>query len=249
MDKIRNTENGNALFIILLAIVLFAALTFSITRSQSTVNDTADPQRAKIAAAEILRYGKSLRAAVDTLRMNGISESDIRFAHADLHTDYGTPGANPTAEVFNIQGGGAVYTKPKASWLASNFSTQAIYGDWYFTSGTVNGVGTPSGGNGHQDSDTTNEELIMVLPYVTQSVCIAIAEAVGWDVSSGDVPVDTGEVYVRDGTARFNGTFVDNFLLDSSVTNTLIQLGHEVGCLRHNDANQGYHFYQVLIAR
>ncbi len=241
-------QSGNVLFIILLGVVLFGALSFSVMRTQGTVSETAEPERLKMQATEIIRYAQDVRRAVDMMRANGLSESDIRFAHADLDVAYGTYGTNPTAEVFNPAGGGAYYKKPKKEWLDPANITTADSGAWLFTGASeVFNIGTPTDDNcsAWPVADRPKcSELVMFLPYITRELCIAINQA----LNLGDATTTPS----KDNTSMSFTKFAGTFTYATQIRPTEVAYrGQEAYCIQGDSspATGTYHFYQVLIAR
>lgn len=77
---ISNKESGVAIWYILVAVVLFAALSFSFVQSVSNTQTSLTREQAQIVANEILRYGKSIEQGIQRLiTVNGCSENDISF--------------------------------------------------------------------------------------------------------------------------------------------------------------------------
>ena len=84
----RSGEAGNVFVLILLGIVLFVALSLSISRGmRSDTTNNLSKQEAALAASDILAYAQKVERAVNRLRRNGVSESDI-----DFQTDYSGTG-------------------------------------------------------------------------------------------------------------------------------------------------------------
>lgn len=102
MKKINVSERGNALFLILIAVALFAALSYAVTQS-GRGSGTIDRETSMIAAGQITQYPASLRTAVTRMVITGISASYVDF----------TTGTG-AAKVFDSQGGGAVFQVPPA---------------------------------------------------------------------------------------------------------------------------------------
>ena len=81
MKPQHNTERGNALFFILIAVALLAALTMVISRSGSSVDQSGDFERNNIQASKVLRYAKSIETGIQDLLLRGCSENEISFWH------------------------------------------------------------------------------------------------------------------------------------------------------------------------
>lgn len=83
-------------FYILLAVILFATLAYTISRSiRGNASNALTQRQAEIAAAEIMDYGAQVAREVDRLRRNNISETDIDF-YADKFLKH-----TPTASRWN----------------------------------------------------------------------------------------------------------------------------------------------------
>ncbi len=245
--KHMDSQAGNVFFLILIAIVLLGAFTFSVTRTSSMSSD-ATSESNKVAASRIISYGSALKTTIDQMRGNGISEKDISFANPFV-SGYGTAGTNAPVEVFNIEGGGMTYEKPNPAWLDSTYSAQDGYGEWRFTGGNaLRYVGTPLA----QDSsvyciaDSTCKELVVILPYVKKDICQAIDNMTGFLVSSA-IPADQTNIDFT----KFTGTYLAPNNHISTATSTDGTWGKTQGCIEGggSPAAGSYHYFQVLIAR
>ncbi|MGB1077316.1 MAG: hypothetical protein ACPG05_03340, partial [Bdellovibrionales bacterium] len=133
-------QNGNVLFLILIAVALFAALSYAVTQS-TRGGGNADEETTLIRSAELTQYVSAVKTAVLRLTINGCSETDISFEHANWgHTDYDhTPPASTDCQVFHPDGGGISWQEPPAE-----LSTV----DWHFIGDArVHGIGTTDSSN------------------------------------------------------------------------------------------------------
>ena len=221
---VRRSEHGNAFFIILLGVVLFAALSFTIARgmrSEGTNNLTK--RQADLAASDIITYGQRLERGISQLRRRNISENDISFANPVV-TGYahGTPQPEEN-KVFHFSGSAVSWKEPPPR--ANDAST------WHFTGSTcIAGVG--NGAAGCSSDTVSNEELLAVLPNLTQSVCEALNSRLG----IGTTPADSGGGY---STTKFTGTFADG-------TEIVLASPYQSACFSKSGA---FHYYTVLLAR
>lgn len=99
-------QRGNALFLILIAIALFAALSYAITQSGRGSGGGISREQNIIIAARIMEVSNTLRAATTRLRISGVKTADIKFnsgtwTEACTETD-GTC-------LFTPEGGGATF--------------------------------------------------------------------------------------------------------------------------------------------
>lgn len=77
-------ERGNVLFVILIAVVLFAALSYAVTQS-SRGGGSADFEVNKIAASRVIQNALSFRADIERWRiLNGVSAADMDFCDNSL---------------------------------------------------------------------------------------------------------------------------------------------------------------------
>lgn len=215
-------QTGNVMFMLLIAILLFAALTAAITRSdQGSASLTGE--KTNLSADRVASFGVDVKRATENIVRNGNSEAAIRFSHADL-TGYGTPDTTPKTEVFNIQGGGAGFmTVPENM----NDGSQ-----WEFTGATAApGVG-----------DNATADLIMVLPNVNERFCRAFNKKAGY--GPGDAIPTDGGACVYDTGQRFNGAFSSSpNVMDAG---TFRATPAPYACVACGSA---YHVYYVLMER
>ncbi|MGH1399028.1 MAG: hypothetical protein ACRBCT_07430 [Alphaproteobacteria bacterium] len=254
-QKQNNTENGNALWFILIAVVLLGLLTMVLSRGGSSTDQTGDFEQLRVQAAEILRTAKSIEAAVQEMELRGVSENDISFENTTSTTDYTNANCDtssdrsyPTCQIFNVGGAGLTYKTPSTSWLDSSNSGSTYYGDWLFTGNTcIPNVG--EGVDASCNSTAGNMELMIILPYITQNLCNHINRTVSAPTTSGTPPADDGNTWT-DGSAEFAGTFGNsaNTLTDNPIAD--IDNIH-TGCFEGGGtpAANTYHFYHVLKAR
>lgn len=214
-----NTEQGNAIWFVLVAVALLAALTMAMTRSSDTVEQTGDIERARIVASELMRYTNGMKAAVDKMTLSGISESDLCFHAPDWgHNDYnGASCAENANQLFDVEGAGL-------TWRTFDFVT----GWEIFGSHLV------------QNLETSNTELI-IQAQVSGALCREINIMLGIPNPSDNAPVDDIQ-----NIARFTGSYTpaapDNIIGDDASEFD----GKEAGCRK--DGNN-YFFYQVLVKR
>lgn len=93
-----NESNGNVLFLILLAVILFAALSYAVTSSTRGGGDTGDTEKDALIAAQLSQYIGEINAALMRFNLSGVSWSAMKF-HAGPNGDCGsgfTAGRTPT---------------------------------------------------------------------------------------------------------------------------------------------------------
>ena len=171
------TQQGNVIFFILIAVVLFAALNYALMRGDGGVHNI-DKERHLIIVTEVEQYGSELTQAVKIVLENGLSEADISFAHVNAPSTYGDAtdlsSAPLITQIFSPSGGAAEYRTPNPS--VSSASNWEFYGESHM----------PQVGSSRAD-------LIAVLPDVTTEFCIAFNIQQGLSVS-GPGPEDNGNM-------------------------------------------------------
>src|SRR5690606_6179950 len=108
----RTKEQGNALFLILIAVVLFAALTYAITQSGRGGGDVGRETH-QITGTALTQYTTSIRTAITRMLIRGIAVDELKFdpPHATAYE----VSADVRYQVFHPDGGGVGYQKPEAT--------------------------------------------------------------------------------------------------------------------------------------
>ncbi len=235
----KNSENGNALWFILIAVILLGLLTMVLSRGGSSVDQTGDYEQQRIKSGQIMRYAKSIETAIQEMKLRDISENDISFANPTTATDYTNNNCDSAADrpypgclIFDVEGAGLSYR---------NFPDTNDGSDWIFTG--ANNVGTAASPIGTTASVTGND-IIMLLPNMNQGVCIQINRdlEVG---TPGTLPVDTAGI----DTTAFTGTFASGgpSILDGD--GAPFELDNQnAGCFTDANTSTTY-FYYVVLAR
>lgn len=240
-----NSQKGNALFMILIAVVLFAALSYTVANMMRGGNPQATgEEKAGLYADEIMDYGRALRQAVQTLRIsNGCAALDISFEDTLLSGYAHMPAVSDSCKVFNNAGGAVNYLVPAAELLDMDVAPASLRGQWFFPANVcVPGTGTAAAGC---DSDSTdNEALIAILPYVSKAVCKRINEKLGITPANTDPPQETSNAWTAAET-KFTGTQSSDESLDQNSQ----MAGCFEGAAASTPAAGSYHFYQVLLPR
>lgn len=242
INRDRRNESGNVLFFILIGVVLFAALSYTVSNMMRGGSaETIQAERAKVLAGEIIDYTRSLRQGIQTLRIsNGCADNEISFQNAVV-AGY-TNGTNAACQIFNASGGDVHYVPPNKEALDIITPAPILYGEWYFTAGVcVQGVGTPAAG-----CSVEGREIVAILPYVNLKTCQVLNEILGVTAAGANPPVEHANAW-----ATTNVKFTGNFTHGGT---QMEQAGRLAGCFEGNSdtstpPEDTYHFYQVLVAR
>ena len=243
----RLTERGNAIFLILIAVALIGALTVTLSRSGSSVENLGNSEKVRIEALAIMRHMQSITLAAENLTFQGTSENDLSFENPLSTIDY--TNANCTAadcKLFDIRGAGLSYLTPKTKWLDTALAAQPYYGDWLFTGNAC----IPDVGRGRDVTCNTNDgqlELLVVLPYVKKSLCQSVNKQAKTTITTNNPPVDTANAWHAT-LAPYTGTFTNAQPIADTNEDLFAQ---KTGCFAGGGtpAANSYHIYHVIKAR
>ncbi len=225
----RMSEKGNVLFLILIAVALFAALSYAVTQSTRSGGGDASKETNLVNAAGITQYPASVKTAITRMVLSNATDPDSLLFNPPSTFSAFTTTYPATNGVFHPTGGGATYADAPASVMQSNGA-----GTWHFNGeNQVTNIGTSGA------LSTSNADVIAFLSGVKKAVCDSIhtklgipltyATLTGIDVSSdmnvADPNIDAG-----------GGTIASTELT-----------GQPQGCFQQPANN--YVYYHVLVER
>ena len=207
----KNYEKGNVLFLILIAVALFAALSYVVTSSTRTSPATLS-EKDRMAAGEILNYVVAVRTSIQRMLISGVPTAQLSEIANGRNAINGAPytyadNANCTKDkcrVFHPAGGAAIYRNfssyamPPASYMGVN---DLAPGENDLSVINVEGLGTDA------------NDLAIRFILLNNSVCNAInvinneREIFDWSVQTGSSPgrieteMDSASVYHYSGDA------------------------------------------------
>lgn len=168
----RKSERGNVLFLILIAVALFAALSYAVTQSTRSGGGDASKETNLVNAAGITQYPASIKTAIT--RMIISTSADPEKLLFDTPSTFGTldDTTRPNA-VFHPSGGGATYVEAPSSVM--NGAT----GTWHFNAeNQVINIGTSAAAIA-----ADNVDIIAFLPNIKKAVCDSIHTKLGLTLS------------------------------------------------------------------
>lgn len=232
-----HTQRGSIFTIILIAVFLFGALSYAMSRSMSGGTAALTQDKAKIIASEIMDYSQKLRNAVHQLRINGCTDTQITFEGTTYTptTDY-TNSLAPTSKkchVFAPEGGGLnLITPVDKSAIPDAFSL-------FTGSQCYDQIGMTSG------CAADAKELEYNVINIPKSVCVEINKLAGINMPSGEP--GNADYYASITTRQWQGAY---FAPVHSITG-ISAAGKNFGCYRDNSGSylNYYIFYQILISR
>jgi hypothetical protein len=159
--KINSGESGNALFLILIAVALFAALSYAITQS-GRGGGTASSQTALITAGQVTEEPADVRAAVTRMVVTGTGPQSVTYTAAATAND-----------VFDQTGlgGGATNVPPPVAALANSADTAV----WTYVPAGTAAAGIFSVGVG---SSGVGGGLALAVFQPTHGVAVAVCNAI-----------------------------------------------------------------------
>ena len=243
-NNIHYKTQGNVIFIILIAVALFGALSFAVTDTlQGSNTSRITKQAAKASAAAVIKYATDIEQAVTRLQMvNFCSDEQISFENSLFKRNNGTvfqpDGHNPNApadnscDVFHGNGGAVpLGLAPKEVIDSSTPSSDsfASHRNVMLVNPSIINVGS------------SENELALIVPHMNPDVCRAINKMLALP-SPDDMPSDTHGGLSYGGI--FNGSYNSGSVLGDTATGVQ---GHFMFCVKHS--NLIYHYYHVIIAR
>ena len=218
-----NTESGNILIFVLIAVILFGALTYAFTQTTSgTGINTLERSQNRTRASEVIDYASDIKQAVSQIKLlNDCEPSEISFDYGsgdDVSTpahDYNNTNSSPGCKVFDGEGGGVSYKKPRSQWLESSATTQ----DWLFNEVNISGVGSDK------------HDLLMHLREVRGPLCKQLNQELGVGAPQSPAGDVTQNLY--------NDAF-------TGPNATASGIDQKTACVKQSGK---FYFYKVLISR
>lgn len=241
----RQSEKGNVLFLILIAVALFAALSYVVTQSTRSGGGSTDREKAILSSAQMTQYPTALRTALVRMILGGSAIENIKF---NIPGNQGSISTNLL--VFHPQGGGATYQDAPADLSVSGTNALA----WTYNANfDVVGIGVDGiGGN----------DVVAFLAGVSSTVCRQVNEKLGINLS-GATQTTAG---IPDAPTAVTGALIDGQLMGapftpaatfhtttdqpnliSSGTNAFLRQAS--GCFFQTDTPTRNVFYSVLLER
>lgn len=218
----KHQESGNVLFLILIAVALFAALSYAVTQSTRSGSGSTEKEGAALNSATITQHPTALRTAVVRMVLGGLAAEEIGFeipSSADFND------GSASQRVFHNLGGAAVYQTAPDDAVVMGFA-----GRWYINYNFE----VPQIGRSVADANAAGSDLIAFLPGVSQGICSRINEEF---LGASTIPtMDLTHASILDdhelGDAILSG---ETFAPDAPNAN--IFDGQPTGCFNDDDYN------------
>ncbi|MEM6812280.1 MAG: hypothetical protein AAF549_07415, partial [Pseudomonadota bacterium] len=189
-----NSQSGNVIILIFVAVGLFGALAFAFNQSSRTSAAFITDTQVNNFSDRLISYGNEVKNAVKRLELRGCLPSEISFENF-TQEGYENPVSPITQKchIFETEGGGLTW---------QNVEKQISEEGWVFTGfNQVLGIGT---------DDENIGDLVMALPGIRTEICNAVNKKLDRDFEFP--PEDEG---TWDET-QFTGTYNDQELIGSA---------------------------------
>lgn len=215
---------GNALFYVLMGVVLFAALSYTVMQQNdgSGAAQQISEQKAEIYASHLISHANAVKNAIELMLQNGSTIDDIDFVRPD---EAGYDTAPHIHKVFHPGGGGITPMVVKDEYFAPASAERG----WDFQTAT-NVEWTAS----------TQTDVIYSFIDIEESICQQVNEKLIGDNTIETLTSDTLTQLFRE-TSGGN----DNFE-DADCPNCV---GKTSFCVEHSSIAGDYAFYTIVAAR
>lgn len=224
-------EDGNVLFLILIAVALFAALSYAVTSSTRSSGGNSNETNL-ISSAQITQYPASVSTAIFRTVVSGTAVSEIRFNRPSEYANLDSTSIG----VFHPAGGGSTYNPAPADVMVSGLA-----GQWVFNGNLeVPDIGLAGiGGN----------DIIAYLIGIKQALCSKINDEHGLGTAIPVLDADRAALY----SVRMYDDGVNDYILPTSDQPDIDDGsgafdGQPFGCFQ-NAGGGDFVYYHVIVER
>ncbi len=133
----RRSENGNVLFLIMIAVALFAALSYAVTSSTRTSPASVSKEQAQLIASDLMQYASLMTSGIMRMRASGFQVWELDFVKATPNdgADSNTSCKSDACALFSPQGGGVIY---RTTYVDPDFAYSAGGSGGFYFAGVKN---------------------------------------------------------------------------------------------------------------
>ena len=221
-------QKGNVLFLILIAVALFAALSYAVMSSSRSGGGDTTGETLKLQYSTIQSFVSAMRSSIMRMTVGGIAAEDIGFQHP---VDW--PFLSPSEiqrNLFHPSGGGVPF---QHLGLDKNIKNDSQVVAFY----EIQGVGTSTGT--HSGTD------IIYGITVSESFCNYVNKRIGYN---GPI-IDANGIF--DDVGVTNASLADNgfvYEITTAFSLPLQFVGKNEGCVL-DSARGDYFYYTTLLER
>jgi hypothetical protein len=238
----RVSESGNVLFLILIAVALFAALSYAVTQSSRSGGGDVSSEKSLVSSSELTQYPAGVRTSIlHMIVTNSLSVNDLEFNTPSDFIGGGSAVINDTdptvasvkQAVFHPAGGAGTYQNASAQLMAGGVGT------WHFNQqNAIPGIGS------------SKNDMIAFLQGVNKSVCAQVDTQLGIStIPVATIPTVVSD-QVSDGSSQVSPVIIPDPLSAAVTTPHNISAtvtGQPFACVSDGGSPPTYTYYHVLI--
>lgn len=239
-------QSGNVLFLILIAVALFAALSYAVTSSSRSGNSTSiSKDKARANAAQILQFTTNVKNTLMRLKLSqGCKDTTFDFSNSaykrwnDLTLNSANPNAPASCKLFDPAGGNVAAVIPSSSALdfvgaSATMNVNARPGHAHFRIAQITGVGT----DGSAGTESAND-IYFIVNWPNRDTCLALNNLLQVINPSGEPPLPT--------ISGPGAEYIDGSLASSRIFSGPEINGNPAFCFKDGDS---YAFLHVVVER
>lgn len=243
-------DSGNVLFLILIAVALFAALSYAITQSTRTTPNK-NTEKDNISVAQVELFISSIEQAITRMTiMNGCTPEQISFENTVYYGGVAGPRANVVVfaangntnspsdsrcHIFRSEGGNVATVLLSGALGVSGAGAYARPGHMWAGTEAFPGVGT------------SEVDIAIVIPYVTKAVCNLFNKKRSIGNANGDAVLF--DWYRTPYNGAFTAAGYESWGRASALPTAAIPIGSSALCFNPDGTEGNYHVLQVVLPR
>lgn len=220
-------ERGNALVYVLIAIALFAALSFTLARQSDTgEGGTLSDEKAELYATQLISYAAQVKSVIDQMMFSGTDIDDLDFLDPSEGTFNDGTQLDRANRVYHPEGGGLI--KGNIPDEAVSLLSTVIRPGWYL-----------SRFSNVEWTKTTADDVILTAYQIKKSVCEKINLKI-----TGSTDIPTLNVTIAD--ILIDSAINSDFLTDPDNAPNCSECHEMPSLCVQNQTQNAYAFYTVI---
>lgn len=235
-------SSGNILFMVLIAVALFAVLSYVVVQNSRGTTTNTTKETARINASVLAQYSASLKSGVHRMLNNEDDVLKLQFNTPDEFDDL----TRAELGVFYPTGGGVYYEIAPAGVIDASASNPT--GQWvYSLNFEIKGIGTSKA------SSLDGNDLIAFMVGIRKEVCEQVNKRLS--IPLDPMPHVNNTAYSSDLIDNINKYNMDHDYVLPTAENVIgagpgdaLLAGESEGCY-YDEAGKNYVYYSVVSAR